>query len=197
MIPYMNMKLHNERGEISKVLLLLAGAVLVVIVIIFVSTKFLQSNGSSGTPDPSATPSPTPQFIHETQMGNIKFTLISFQELGSVLKGKSSYEQDLTTTGRFVKVVIGAQNKGKNNTEQYGWDLGNVIDSEGRNFLQVSSYSYITGNQQDTCGAILKPDFDPVACTRIYEVSKLSAGLKVELRAGGTKKQKTYIDLTY
>ena len=34
------------------------------------------------------------------------------------------------------------------------------------------------------CGALLKPAFDPTPCTKIYEVSKASTGLKIRVETG-------------
>ncbi len=191
------MKIKNQKGEISRVLLVLAGVVLLIIIVIFIFARFIGTS-KSGLPSsgnsvqPSSSPTPTPS-VYEAKIGDIKFALISSENLGNIIKAKNAYDKDLTTTERFIKVTIGAQNQGKNNTEQYAWDLGNIVDSEGRNFIVINDYSF-SGSQTNVCGSILKPEFAPIQCSKIYEVARVSTGLKVQVTAGA-KKQKALIDL--
>lgn len=107
------------------------------------------------------------------------------RDLGNVLKGSQSrnpsWQKDLPTTERFIKVTIGAQNKGLTNIKEQVWDIGNIVDSEGRNFTssQYNVDSWLP--DPNLCGALLKPDFEPASCVKIYEVSKVSKGLKIQV----------------
>ncbi len=190
------MKINNQKGEVSKVLLILAGVVLVVIILIFIFARFVGNNNSgplSGNNGQKPSPTPAP-LVYSATVGDIKFTLLSSSNLGQIIKAKNSYSQDLKTTERFIQVIVGAQNQGKVNSDQYSWDLGNIIDSEGRNFVPINDYTYSTATAM-TCGSVLKPGFAPVQCTKIYEVAKISKGLKVQVQ-GGSKKQSALLDLT-
>ena len=60
-------------------------------------------------------PPEPPKPVYEVTLGDVRFLLQSSEDLGKVIKSKSQYEKDLTTTEKFIKVVIAAQNKGKNN----------------------------------------------------------------------------------
>jgi len=133
--------------------------------------------------------------VYETTVGDIKFTLESSVDLGSVLKSTKTYQKDLTTTGRFIKVIIGAQNKGKNETLQFAWEIVNIIDSDGRNFTPITNKAYSFLPQPDLCGAMLKPELAPVPCVRLYEVSKQSTGLKIEVVSESPKIGKSLLDL--
>jgi hypothetical protein len=124
-------------------------------------------------------------------LGNIKFVFIESRDLGSVLRASqrtnqaSSWVKDIPTTERFIIVTIGAQNKGKENIENRAWDIGNIIDAEGRNFEPSDGYTIDAWLPEDnSCGVLLKPEFDPVPCTKIYEVSKISTGLKIMVMSG-------------
>jgi len=187
-----------ESGQTSKIIIILALVVLVIIVIAFGITKFVTnkkedaskpSNSSSVTNNPPEPPKP----VYEVTLGDVRFLLQSSEDLGKVIKSKSQYEKDLTTTEKFIRVVIAAQNKGKNNIAQYSWNVGNIVDSEGRNFLPINSYSLQP--KPDLCGALLKPEFEPISCVRYYEVSKISTKLKVSVRATVPKKNDGFIDL--
>lgn len=192
--------INNQSGKISKVLLILAAVVLVAIVIIFLVTRIVasrksQDSNQNGTTTPTTQEPPKP--VYEAQLEDIRFLLLTSLDLGNVLKAKSTYQRDFTTTEKFIEVVIGAQNKGKNNTEPYSWDMGNIVDSDGRNFIPITNQAYEWLPRPDLCGALLKPEFEPIPCVRIYEVSKESAGLKVEVKITGPKKQSTLLDLTF
>lgn len=187
------MRTNNQSGQISRILIILAVIVFVGIIVVFSVTKIIQtkrSAESSGIEEP-------PKPVYETTIGEVKFLFKSARNLGSVLMPKESYGKSLITTERFIEVTVGAQNKGKNNIDQYSWDLGNIIDSDGRNFLADNRvYEWLP--QPDLCGALLKPEFEPTPCVKIYEVSKESKELKIEVKFGedgALKKQTSILDL--
>lgn len=190
------METNKSSGKISKVLIILAAVLLVVIVVVFVVIRVAATKKSQTSLVNSSTPQKPepPKPVYETTIGDIRFLLISSEDLGNFLKAKSSYEPDLKTTEKFIKVVIGAQNKGKNNTDQYFWDIGNIVDSEGRNFIPDNQAYYFLP-RPDLCGSVLKPEFRPISCVKIYEVSRLSKNLKIEVKVGDSKKQPSFIDL--
>lgn len=187
------MKLNKSSGKVSTILLVLA-----VITIIAIVTVFIVTNLNKGrTKKPEAPPSQFPEEpnpVYDVTLGDIRFVLLSSQDLGDILKATYLYQQDLTSTERFIKVVIGAQNKGKVDTLQGAWDLGSIIDSEGRNFIQdYRAYPWLP--TYNFCNAILKPEFEPIPCTKIYEVSKASKNLKIEVKSSVPKSQKALMDL--
>ena len=200
------MELNKSSGQISRTLIILAAVMLVVIVIAYFVIRITASrtpaNQETGTQAENEPPKP----VYETIIGETRFLFESAVDLGSVLRSNTTFQQDLETTERFIRVVISAQNKGKNNIQQFSWDLGNIIDSEGRNFVPITNEAYFFLPKPDLCGSILKPEFDPVPCTRIYEVSKASKDLKIEVSAdvsasgsgvgpGAGSKQKALLDL--
>lgn len=168
-------------------LLVLAIVILVAVVIVYLVMQMAE-RPSAPTPEEENT---VPQPVYETTLGSIKFVFVDSRDLGSALtpamakKQTYSSNSTITTTERFVVVTIGAQNKGKQNIEDKAWDIGDIIDSEGRRFTASKEYSINNWiPDASDCGALLKPEFDPVPCTKIYEVSKISTGLKVVVSTG-------------
>ncbi len=198
----MKFKFNKEHGQVSKLLLVLAIIVLVAIVITYVVMRAAEK-----PPKPVVNTPTIPQPFYEQTLGDIKFIFFQARDMGNVLKGSqsrnSSWQKDLTTAERFIKVTIGAQNKGLVNIKEQVWDLGNIVDSEGRNFtpLQYNVDSWLP--DPNLCGALLKPEFEPAPCVKIYEVSTVSKGLKIQVIANkkvgneypSDKKDSALIDL--
>lgn len=174
---------NASSGAISKMLLILAVVVLVVIIAAFFATRAFQPKKPvTNSPD---TPVPVVKLpVYEIQIGDVKFLLILSENLGDYLVGRNP-NQTLTTTEKFIKVTIATQNKGKNTIGGGAWDLGNILDSEGRVFNAVNGRDFLP--EKNECGAQLKPEFEPTQCSKIYEVSKGSKGLRVEVMTGGKK----------
>lgn len=183
-------EINKSSGQASRLLLLLAVIVLVAVLITYLVLKMAQK--------PQAPTAPTaPQVelpVYEKQLGNIRFIFKSAIDRGEVLKASevinkqysSSYQKSLESSGgKFIQVTIGAQNKGTLNTEQRAWDIENIVDSKNREFVPLQDYSIAPWMPEENfCGALLKPEFDPMNCTKIYEVSKESTGLKIRVATG-------------
>lgn len=196
------MKINKASGQASKLLLVLAVVVLAAIII----TYLVMRAATAPTPPPVTTTT-IPQPVYEQTLGDIKFIFMQARDVGSILRGANSrnpnWQKDLPTTERFVVVTIGAQNKGLVNIKEQVWDIGNIVDSEGRNFTpsQYNVDSWLP--DPNLCGALLKPDFQPTPCVKIYEVSKISKGLKIQVVANkkvgneypSDKKDSALIDL--
>lgn len=174
-------KYNKSSGQIAK--MLLAG-VIVCLIAIIIAYFVIKSAEKPSKPAPTTDPN-IPVAVYETTKNDIKFTFQSAKNLGGVLKGidskNSSYQKDRTTTEKFIKVTIGAQNKGKENTSSGDWEIGNIIDADGRTFIPLTSDISSWLPENDYCGDLLKPEFDPIPCTKIYEVSKISTVLKIEV----------------
>ena len=183
-------KFNKLSGQVSRLLLVLAVVIFVAAVITFLIMKVAEK-------PPAPAPKPVtdiPLPIYEQKLGNIRFVFESSINRGNILKvseirnsqyAYSSSQKDLTTGERFIQVTVGAQNKGTVNTEQNAWRLENIVDSQGRNFVPLDGYNVSPWlPYPDLCGTLLKPAFDPTPCTRIYEVSKESTGLKIRVQTG-------------
>lgn len=176
----------DQGGQVSRLLLVLAIIILVAVVITYLVLRMAEAPEK---PEPN--PEPTiPQPVYEQTLGDIVFTFDNSVDMGNILRASDardggSWQKDITTTERFIKVTIGAKNVGKENIQERSWDIGNIIDSEGRVFVPLEGYSVSSWlPDPDLCGALLKPAFQPTPCSKIYEVSRESKGLKVYVATG-------------
>ena len=175
----------KSEGAVSNVLLILGVILIIVIVIFYVVIRINAARNVAEEKEEEeiSQNNEPPLPVYETQLGDVKFIFQSAQNIGNVLISEDKrFRQDLFTTERFIRVAVGVQNKGKENVKKGTWDLGNIIDSEGRNFLSVdqSTQGYYL-DQSTGCGSVLKPEFEPTQCIKYYEVSNQSTGLKVEV----------------
>jgi hypothetical protein len=175
---------NKSSGQVSKLLLVLAVIVLVAVVITYLIIKM-------------ATPAPKPPTpigpevvlpIYEQTLGDIKYIFIEARDMGSILKGSDSrnpqWQKDFKTTDRFIKLTVGVQNKGKENIPDRVWDIENIVDSEGRNFVPSNNSDVKSWlPEPDLCENLIKPEFEATPCTKIYEISKSSVGLKIRVTA--------------
>jgi len=190
------MKNNKESGQASKLLLVLAVVVLVAVIIVYLVMRMAEKPPAPTNPSTSAIPLPS----YEQTLGNIRFVFESAIDRGGYLKASdiknsqyASYQQkDLPVDNpgaKFISVTVGAQNMGTENTEQGAWDIQNIVDSQGRNFVPIDSYTVSAWlPNPNLCGALLKPAFDPTPCIKIYEVSKQSTGLKIQVETGKDNK---------
>jgi len=183
------LKFSSQSGEVSKLLLVLAIVILVAAVIVFLVIKTAEKPTIIDETPESTVVVP----IYEQTLGDIKFIFESAINHGNTLYANqaktetysSSYQTDLTTTENFIEVKIGAQNIGRSNLEDGTWNIENIVDSEGREYVPIEDYSIDAWlPETDLCGSLLKPAFDPIPCVKIYEVSKKSTGLKIRVITG-------------
>lgn len=185
----------SSRGAISTILIILAVAILLVSVIGYVVVRYAQSRNAQKQEETAQEEQGPPPKVYEYQLGSLKFFMDESLDLGNTLRAKASYQETITTTEKFVKVIVSAQNKGKVQTDSFMWDVGNLIDSEGRIFIpDIRAYYFLP--QPDHCGAVLKPEFAPISCVKIYQVSRKSEGLKVEV-VNKINNQRILLDLNF
>lgn len=174
--------INKSSGQIARTLLALAVIVLIALAIVYIVVSITKPKPPSQPVTPGE-----PNPVYEATIGDIRFLFLEATDMGSVLRGRNSrspdWQKDLESTERFIEVTIGAQNIGKENTKDRIWEIGNIIDSEGRNYIpsgqEVSSW--LPQYQDDLCGSILKPSFEPSSCKKIYEVAKVATGLKIQV----------------
>lgn len=185
--------INKSSGQASRTLLILAIIILVAVVFSYLVIKVAE-NPPSKIPNQEPI---VPQPVYEQTLGDIRFIFQEARDLGSVLYGSQSknpeWQQDLKTTERFIKVVVAAQNKGKENVRSGSWNIENIVDSEGRNYVPLTNVSQWLP-EKELCGDLLKPEFEPTPCVKIYEVSKVSTGLKIRVK-NVTKSSDALIDL--
>lgn len=177
-----NKKYNKELGQVSRLLLVLAIIIFVAAIIVFVVLR-----ATTAPPKPTIKEPTVPKTVYDATLGDIKFTFQEARDVGKILFGLKSrfpdWQKDLTTTEKFIIVQIGAQNKGKENVPERVWNIENIIDSEGRNFVPLDNIADAWLPETNLCSALLKPEFAATPCIKIYEVSKISTGLKINVSA--------------
>ena len=132
----MKINFKDQTGSVAKIMLALVIVCLVAVGIAYIVIKSAEKPPKPSIDNPDIVE--VPKAVYEATINDIKITFQEANNYGSILKGSlsnnPSYQKDLTTTEKFIMVTIGGQNKGKSDTAQNVWDLGNIIDSEGRNF---------------------------------------------------------------
>jgi len=169
-------------GQIPKKLLVIIG---IVVAVVIIGIVIVVSGGKEPLPPP---PEVTKKPVNEVLVDNvINVSLEKAFNIGSILYGSDSRypetQDNVTTTEKFIKVVVQAQNVGKEESENNIWGIGDIIDSEGRRFPYSKTADFWLPVENE-CGSALKPGFTPVSCSRIYEIAKISEGLKVEVVSG-------------
>lgn len=200
----MKAKFKTKSSGIAAIFIILAIVIILVVVfgLVFMNMK-LAKKPAPLPEEPEKGKMPEP--VYETVVKNIKFSLVKVEDRGNALpSSESRYPQriktDATTTDKFIKVIISAQNLGTENTRRHGWEVAELVDSDGRKFYSAAKADYWLPLVND-CDAILKPNFTPTPCIIIYEVSKKSIGLRVRVDipdpASGKNKpeDESFIDL--
>lgn len=181
-------EINKESGQTSRLLLVLAVIVLVAVVIVFLIMKMAQK--------PPAPPVPQTVValpVYEKTLGDIRIIFESSLDRGQDLTAPKKNTLHIDNPGaKFIQVTVAAQDVGNQLIGAGAWTIGNIVDSQGRNFVPEGSNLNAWLPTPNMCGAILHPSFDPVPCTKIYKVSKVSTGLKVVIIS---KKMQALLDL--
>ena len=175
-------EIKKSKGALSTIIIVLIVIVVIALVIAFLATR----NQKPKTQTTNSNTPPPP--VYDLTINSIRFLSISALEEGNTLSGKLSKhpqsQEDLTTTERFIKVTVGAQNVAKVDTKRDDWDLGKIVDSDGRMYGPVDASSWIT--EDNFCSTILKPSFQPSLCIRYYDVARVAKGLKIQVMSKGS-----------
>jgi len=176
---------NKTKGAIpSFVIFIIIGIVAIILIVVIIS--FVKKASAPPSEEGPKSEEPT----NEAVIGDIKFNLKEASDLGNILRGSESknnqVQKDIVSTERFVKVTITAENVGKESVNFGTWDLKDLFDKEERRFV-FSEQTNPWIPEDSRCGDTLKPGFTPTPCTKIYEVANISTGLKVKVSAQSTK----------
>ena len=134
-----------EAGQASRLLLILAIVILVAAIITYLVIRMAEK-------PPAPNPGPIneiPQPVYEQTLGNIRFIFESALDKGGVLRvsqiinPRYDRKEDffISNSGaKFIKVTVSAQNMGTENTVKGAWDIENIVDSKGREFIPTEGY---------------------------------------------------------
>lgn len=179
------LKTSHSNSSGKGALFLILGVVVIVVVVLVIVTTVVRSPKETGPSEPEK--GEMPELVHEVVIGDIKFNFIKAEDMGNTLKCEDRTsppticreEHDFTTTDKFIRVEITAQNIGLYDLRRGSWKTRELVDSEGRVFNSAGARRWIP--EESDCGVLLKPLFQPTSCTEIYAVAERSIGLKVRV----------------
>ena len=164
------------KNAFSQIVLVLGGIIAIIIIAIVIFSAIKKP------PEEEPEEEKTSEPVYEITVGDIKLKLENVVNKGNLLEAtEETYpKRNITTTENFIEVTISAQNIGKDNIAEKTWNIEEIVDSQGRKFYAPSeTIPWLP--QDNSCGVLLKPAFTPSICTKIYEVAKVSDGLKIRI----------------
>ncbi len=109
----------------------------------------------------------------------MRWRVVSFEEMGNVLSDDNDYTEDLTTSGRFVRVTIETENL---TNEPHYIDAPVVLDDRDRTFEYNSDFLVITIIPDDELCSLEEINPNIVrTCTWYYELPADASGLSLQL----------------
>ncbi len=181
-------------GETSRTLLIWGGIIIVVIITVVIVINIVRK---PVPPEEAVEEIQRP--VYEVVVEDIKFKLKTAKDRGNILEASESkytFQEDLITTEKFIEVTISAENIGKEDIQSGSWEIKELIGSEGRKFSSSGEMDpWIP--EESKCGALLKPGFSPILCTKIYEVATISTDLKVRVSSRQQEGEDFFLDLGF
>lgn len=168
--------------------------------IIFIIGISIISGGAKKEGNIKTVQQPTVYLINQdVRVGDVRWKVLEAKDLGSHLRGSQSrypsFQKDVTTTGKFIKVRFEIENLGQE-LKSVTWLR--LIDSQNREYVPRHDVSaWIPENEDLLLIENLNPNI-PKTLTVIFEVAKDASGLKfiaTDLRVLGAGVKKAFIDL--
>lgn len=137
---------------------------------------------ATSTPVPTSTPTGQPPVQggigQDVFVGDVRWRVLSAENLGSTLTSATPLINDITTPGKFIRVRLEVENL-SSGLLSYGGV--NLIDSQGRSFIASSRvYLFVPDNEECVIIVNLNPNV-PRICTEIFEVAANSTGLHAKV----------------
>jgi len=191
-------EIEKQVREIKKRgIAILVSFALIIGLVIWVSLSIL-STPSPEKPSPEKIPT-IYSVNQDVRVGDVKWKVLEAKDLGSRLKGSQSryptFQEDVTTTGKFIKVRFEVENLGKE-LKSVTWLR--LVDSQNREYVPHSGVSAWIPEKEDLfLIENLNPNI-PKTLAVIFDVAKDASGLKfrvTDLRVLGAGVKEVLIDL--
>lgn len=138
-------------------------------------------------PAPTSTPVPTPippsgntsnpGINTDVMVGDIKWRVVSAEELGNRLTSDNMFVDDAVTSGRFVRVRVEIDNRGTSGAPYWG---PSIVDDRGREYEDYSGQYFFIDDADGCMLLTLNPGLSK-QCVHIYEVAGDSQGLQLKV----------------
>lgn len=113
----------------------------------------------------------------EVMTGDIKWRLITVEDVGNTLTSDSDSIEDATTEGRFIRLLFEIVNQGSDALPY--WEP-EIVDSQGRSFDAYPARAYFIPDEQECLLLTVEPGLVK-ECVEIYEVAADAQGLKLKV----------------
>lgn len=114
----------------------------------------------------------------DVQVDEIRWKIIEAIDQGQTLQSNNQFIDDITTSGRFIRVTFEMENLSKDLLSFSGL---NLVDDQEREFIPSSdALFFIEEDQQCIIIENLNPNV-PKICQAIYEVPTDATGLKAKV----------------
>jgi hypothetical protein len=128
----------------------------------------------TSAPEPTIAPTPAPAIGQDVRVGDIRWKVLSAENLGNTLKSDNEFIKDLKTSGVFIKVRFEIENLSNDMVSYSGADLA---DDKERKFKHSSeAFSFIPDEEQSLIVTNLNPNLTKTI-TEIYEVPANATGM--------------------
>ena len=142
------------------------------------STSSLSSTEASpGTNMSAATPTPLPVMGNDVVVGEVRWKVLSAENLGNVLVSDNPFNDDLPTSGMFIRVRYEVENR---SDDTISYNAANLVDDQEREYTHSSDAFFAIEERERCVFEILNPNIVRT-CTHIYEVPSDATGLKALL----------------
>jgi hypothetical protein len=132
-----------------------------------------QANASAS--EPTVAPTPISAVGQDIHVGDVRWKVLSVENMGDTLKSDNQFTKDLKTSGSFVKVQFEIENLSKDMLSYGGADLR---DDKDRTFTHSSgAIVFIPEEERSLVLSNLNPNIAKTI-TEIYEVPAGVTGLK-------------------
>jgi hypothetical protein len=142
------------------------------------------ANNATAIPaQPTAAPEPPTAAPKAMAIGDdvlvdeMRWKILSAEDLGNTLKSDNTYIKDLKTSGRFVKVRFEMENRSKHLLSYAGLDL---VDSQDRSFKNANNALQFIPQDELCVFENLNPNIVKT-CTVIYEIPANASRLHAEV----------------
>lgn len=144
--------------------------------VILVPTVIEPTDAPTDTPVPEPTETPLPAVGQDVQVDEVRWKILSVDNLGSKIVSTNQFVKDKTTSGVFIKVRFEVENRSKDMLSFAGLDL---VDDKGRKYTRSSDTFPGVDSDEDCFIENLNPNITKT-CTQMYEVPKDATGLMAD-----------------
>lgn len=130
----------------------------------------------SATPTLPPASTAAPSIGQDVLVDEVRWKILSAENLGNKLTDDNQFTDDVTTSGKFIKVRFEVENRSKEMLSFAGLDL---VDDKGRKYTRSSGADLAIPREERCFIENINPSITKV-CSQIYEVPSDAAGLQAD-----------------